>query len=1669
MGRRRAMDTEEKPIDTGGPVVAEAGAAAVATAKKQNDEDGDGTTLSIGDILEFTAGPKVGTKGKIYYLSPEVLYLLPEGVSDRLVEINLGEVFGDETTEVNLDPRNKEKFLQVVDIKEGNAVQTFTKDGEPAGIFKIESVNLEEDSAVFVPIDADGTDLGKGEKVEFSVGDVIGIPTDMEFAVIRAQEMPKAEEEKDEEPVVEEEEEIDIEDVIEEVEPEQAEYIVERKPEEIVYEEHEQKADFIEHEKSALKPSQQTNPRLLLKIVRLMENCNQLRKDIVEYLDTGKVVEKPVVYETLANLLQQTSFPLAKKVLSVYRTLYLDHSTLNTDDDYDGMTPDGMIDVQYLQEAVDYGIDFLKREFQQTETTAVLGQRPRLYRIFDEFYSSYFSVIGEIESDAPKETINFDTDFFRINVMERGNPPLRGLKKFPKTMPLFDLLSAEEITDIDLSYMRALAPRVGKYGDRKTKIVGTVEAGDQAEVLQFVLFPFLFLRDLGATRSGKLSIDIANGITPPKTMKMMLDQSGGAKIEPNPNNIFVLNADGATAGRLEVEDWLKGQPLYGNGIGDLLPYLKSLGLFTAEFTPEQQKVLFEKIQFYQANLKKFLFETRKAANEIIQNPEPVVNFSFLESEAQKAFLEVLQSEPMIHEKIEEFVYQYPAWKNNDMAIFSFLYTTYPDYILATLSGVSTNVATERLRAVNDLFLRALHESILYKEKVKQQGEEPIINECPHVANLQTIRAIDNDDERIRVMVQKFLPTFTGKTEDHWIFCKDCKGHLLCEHEYLMILEKINPNQKDIIHKKILLTFSDGVFNGKFICGTCGQPIQELEFDQNMEFDDEGRPMIGNEPITQEMETTLSKELDKLLDVKQSNLSQPRIAGAVDQGELAVLIAEISSFLGAVFTLEAMERVQRLVDRAIANRAYKDQASYNTAIEKDKKRDPGKRKRYDTFDQWTSQNMITNVAAGVLIEIQTAKPEYVIRSVVPGCSQPELMNGFPFDSDENNVIAMKYVACALAHLVKNVKPWSLTKWPGIEPTKSEGLKNRIETIFRTLADNVRKMTADAEVQILIAKKKEYLVEEKGEQAATGRYVDKIPSDFLPLPIKLTKEQLSNAEAPTIGEAATPSQKAYAWILEGHKLAKLKGIYERGNPLSEASCCYSNLEQPMKFWSEQSLPTLGPKQPPKGPRGNLLTLVMKVRDPEDLLGQPDKNLMYRLFMRVCFPREGIVNPRVGLPHEPGYNNKCPYCQFEFPTDPRMPPPELSYSKNKDVQRAYDEQYKSEVQQLYQADISALQKAGAIQGEEVDTRSFETLLKATNSHFLIPNNPPRKVALGTQTLEGLTTLDPEPFEGFSEIISNLIEALTALPPDADKADVAIAFDPLATANEGAKTSLQEYFNKYIPNMAERRATVNQFNRMWEAPPQTLGELLRTFVLLPLQRSSKESFFFTYLKPRKAVYDDIGDAEVNKLQMYLNVHSDQIPKIKKILEASPKKTTVTKAIQTLLAKLTQVIPLYINVLRTNVVPFGSIGFKYIQRAILTGMLWEFVNLNGDGSKSETGTILSICLSKAQERDENTLKTPDEIRKLITSRNESEKMEIINELDRMKPEEKRAELAMKALGLGRWARGASKGIFSYDEEQQAFEAAERERRGIVDFYGLSGQEAPGDGYDNYAADGEEI
>jgi hypothetical protein len=105
------------------------------------------------------------------------------------------------------------------------------------------------------------------------------------------------------------------------------------------------------------------------------------------------------------------------------------------------------------------------------------------------------------------------------------------------------------------------------------------------------------------------------------------------------------------------------------------------------------------------------------------------------------------------------------------------------------------------------------------------------------------------------------------------------------------------------------------------------------------------------------------------------------------------------------------------------------------------------------------------------------------------------------------------------------------------------------------------------------------------------------------------------------------------------------------------------------------------------------------------------------------------------------------------------------------------------------------------------------------------------------------------------------------------------------------------------------------------------------------------------------------------------------------------------------------------------------------------------DLSEIDTGLLSKEIIGELLTRyDSETFKlTEEEIRLAIAKRNEKEKVLIINKFDVMTPEEKRQELLNKRLGLGDWARGGSKGIYSFDPEQYDFERNQRIQMGIFD------------------------
>jgi hypothetical protein len=240
----------------------------------------------------------------------------------------------------------------------------------------------------------------------------------------------------------------------------------------------------------------------------------------------------------------------------------------------------------------------------------------------------------------------------------------------------------------------------------------------------------------------------------------------------------------------------------------------------------------------------------------------------------------------------------------------------------------------------------------------------------------------------------------------------------------------------------------------------------------------------------------------------------------------------------------------------------------------------------------------------------------------------------------------------------------------------------------------------------------------------------------------------------------------------------------------------------------------------------------------------------------------------------------------------------------------------------------------------------------------------------------------------------------------------------------------------------------------PQTLGESLRSYFLFPFQRSLVLKTIDSLLSIQKRY--DLSTETQGDIRKALSAHLEVVPKIAAAIDKSPfGKAKVREAV----AKLSVVIPVFIKIMRANVLPGGALGLEYIQRAIVSGIFSEFVDPNHVPPLDEGETeapiravtakanlpiqILGILLN--QFRGEGLNFTIEQIRTKIADRNEKEKQKVIKEFDVLDKEGKRLELMNKKLGLGRWSVGGTKVIWQYDEDQYVRDKVERAAAGISD------------------------
>lgn len=1622
--------------------------------------------LAIGDRILLQGGVRDGTRGRIYYLDDQLMRIMPDGVTDRLVDISIVDGDLDPALGVEaiypLSRRTSPSFVEQINAYKGQKAETYSAEGEPGIVYTIEEVNPKEDTIILVD------ETGARKEIEF----IYGIPLEEPFAVLRPQPPPA-----DIELGKPESEEPSLETAFEDIEaPPAVEAEIgglEEVSETMVsYPDTIQRNEMLDDLLTALPLASQRNPKLQQKIRKEVEQCMSLRNDLVLYSKAGDPVgQKSTSFQTVMEMIDRADIPLARPVLQAKRVLNLTRA-----DENDTLTeiPGKEVQITYQDETTKAIVDFLETQLGGTSEQQVTPDAlPGWYLSWETFFKQFLQTF--VSEGAPGETVVFagDKEFLRAPAPKVGDdgslePAVDGIVPLGKKAAAMDAeeqevmnteldreaervagdtdylvetaeedelevalkqkrkggsrnkaaVTHEDIGKIGLSLLKGLGPRSTRLKAKEAP--RRIESGDEGVIINQLIFPLSSERHLGGTRSGSLMKDMAYAIAPLKTIKDVLEESGGIPEEATSGGILSIGPGGNTSGSIGIDDWLKAQPIHIKGLGDALIELRNLGLTQRELTADQQAVLVEKINQHRALLYEMIATERQRASKA-KTEEGLTNQTFLQGEALEELLITLREEPLVSAYVDELRRRLPAYRENDIALFAGVSAQMADLLLVTLAGQPGPLARERNRRVRDQFVEALHRALAKSKKEEDAGELPEPINCPHVPSLTAIRKIRDDTQRMMAL-SKFLANFQQKRHNNWVWCAaapEGQDHkLLCYHEVLLLEEFKHPREKDTIHKELLLHFSGGQFHGKYICKNCGQAISDLEFDASMEFDDEGRPMAGR-AVMVDQDAVAQEELDLLLGTPIEETEEVKFD--TEQKTIIYKTArELFDTLGLYCDMESYTRIIQRVDAELQRLPTQEQYA------KKVKASAAKGVKEPEYTIYTNRILVASVGAHTLIEIQAKTPDFIVRSTIPGCRAG--FTGIPFTVGSDKT-GLEYVSCAIASIKAKKEPWSLT---GYQQFAND--QKRREIIASNLEKVVEMASKTAIVQQLFIEKRAYIERQLGETTVVAhQLLEDVGEGFRPIPYAISAEDA--AKAVVVPDAASLLERTRAWIQTGHRLARKYGSFVAGSPFLETSCCFTKIVDPRGFWVEQaaSLPALPPKDPPRGQSSSQSIARFTPRRLAKLLADPPEELFYRVFLRVCFDGE-----RKGLPHEPGYTNECPHCGFVFPENPYIPLPTHPFNADKATEKEMIKEWRSEMEGIILKGKAALET----QGVTVNRQTFQDVLDASHRRYKVDMPRRQRPLMGQALLMKLAEIEPEPFEGWRVRMANVLERIVRLPPgELDEITVAETYAPLSDYAIETLGEIQRRLG------AEASKTLQSLLR--SSVPEIV-EAVRTYILVPFQRllvgfnPDSLRVMPSYKLPSDTVED---------VQKFLELQTSFIKKLRPLI-----KGYTAMKLQAARQRLGIILPILQSELRSSLIPGGEIGATYLVSSLILGILGEFLNPNvvpeGLPSAKDAGpldptarvplNLLEMLLTKLSV--EGLKYSEEEITRAIAKRNEMENKYFIKRLE-LPPEEKKMAMRIKRLGLKEWAAGSAN-VYSLNPEQYERDREQRLAMGIVDFGG---------------------
>ena len=1171
-------------------------------------------------------------------------------------------------------------------------------------------------------------------------------------------------------------------------------------------------------------------------------------------------------------------------------------------------------------------------------------------------------------------------------------------------------LSPELIGEVSMSMARAL-----KATRTRTQLI---QSGEEAAVLAYILFPLKYAASLSMERLESLAADIERGLREVRSMKSIIGREGTISEVPSPDHPFLVSVDGGTLGNIPLREYLKSVNIKAEGLGDMWPLQVLLGMREKEWTIDQQEVLKEAVSETQNQILSVILRQREALAQQVAQPAAVQGIQMTPDGPQ--MIEKLAGEPHLRDIQQLIKEQMPSFAASDVALVGLVLRQHPEMAFAQLADQPAALTRIRMKYAREDYLKSLKDIQQRKARIAAAGEPPVPVKCHHVKPLEQIRKVKDNKNRLALMA-KFLTTFQGTKVDNWVQCNAGDHNLLCVHELLQVYQYLRPGDVAVLNKDIQLNFGGGQFQGYYICRNCGQPISELEYDTHLEFDDNGRPMMGRselvdkDAITQEQiedligpmgDLEIPEEFDnetKRLIYTTAKQLADKLFAPLETQDFLTIVARTYGIIQQIPTREryvAIQQQQRKGKTATAAAAGAD------------------------YDVYLNQALVCATAVHILLVVQSHVPDLILRGTPTGCRN---LGGQPLEA-EGGTQGIQCVISIISSFQKDSAPWSLTQFQR-DPDDT----SRQKTIMGVFEPILRASLQDPTILYALSQKRDYRRKILGAAGGQGRPDEVLPPNFAPIPYDM--KAIDFVEKVIIPEAASPADRAELWIRQGNFLAR-KSKLPMPLTFSETSCCLSPLEHIDEFWQKdqisQSLPPF-PKRTgvPPPPRITRTEPTMKPSQIVRPLPNAPENSYYQLFLKVCYDGE-----KKGHSHEFGLTHKCFWCDLTLP---------------------------SEVE-LLTADQGL--KSLETQGIEITKETFEDLLNETHRVNSFKTTMRLEIPGPLDNWVSLMALDPEPAEGYREVMAKTQAALVALPPDAKEVEVALALSEFSTL----AGDMEKKFKTRLP--ASQYAI---YDGLVKEGAESIVRFLQTYVIVPLnQLISKQSAAVTVPQTRW----ELSTFHVMDLQTMLSEHRGYLTKFNRT-EPTP---WLKAKVETFLAQARAIID-KLNLLRPLQIPGGVQTYEFFLKFCLFAPLANFVDPNTlpiARTTVENGSVEQPASQVEQQalfpakfisdmvmrfKNEGLTLTPERIRELIAERNEKEKANIIKNMNGLTRAGKEIEQIKMRLGLDEWAVGGTKAVYAYDGDRYDIEREQRAQAGIIDFPGYGPE---GAGYPEGHGEGEQ-